>query len=223
MTDGRARPRAAPEEGDNAVWEITCRYAGRTRSGFSRKQTLDSDLRPGELECAVARAKQGDPVAFAYLYLRFADNIYGYTRSIVEDDHEAEDIVQQVFARLITAIRSYEPRGVPFSAWLLRIARNMAIDHLRRQRAVPTESGELSEDARETDGALALALRDSLAELPDGQREVVVLRHVAGLSHAEIADCLRRSEQSVHALHHRGRRTLMAGLTQREVAPAAAA
>lgn len=202
--------------------EITCRYAGRTRSGFSRKQTLDMDLRPGELECAIARAKQEDPAAFAYLYLRFADNVYGYARSIVADDHEAEDIVQQVFARLITAVRSYEPRGVPFSAWLLRITRNMAIDHTRRQRAIPTERDALGEDARETDGTLALALRDSLAELPEGQREVVVLRHVAGLSHAEIASRLERSEQAVHALHHRGRRTLMAGLVRREVAPAAA-
>lgn len=223
MTDGRAKaPRDLGGRGI-AVREITCRYAGRTRSGFSRKQTLDADLRPGELECAVARAREGDPAALAYLYLRFADNVYGFTRSIVADDHEAEDIVQQVFARMITAIRTYESRGVPFSAWLLRIARNMAIDHLRRQRAVPCEHTELDGDVREADTSLALALRDSLAELPDGQREVVVLRHVAGWSHAEIAARLERTEHSVHALHHRGRRTLMARLTQRDAAPAVAA
>ena len=204
------------------MWEITCRYAGRTRSGFSRKQSLDTDLRPGELECAIGRAREGDPAALAYLYLRFADNVYGFVRSMVADDHEAEDIVQQVFARMITAIRTYESRGIPFSAWLLRIARNMAIDHMRRQRPVPCDHTELEGELREADGTLALALRDSLAELPDGQREVVVLRHVAGWSHAEIAAQLERTEHSVHALHHRGRRTLMAGLIQREAAPAAA-
>ena len=203
--------------------DMTCRYDGRSRTGFSRKQTLDADLRPGELENAVALAREGDPAALAYLYLRFADNVYGYARSIVGDDHEAEDVVQQVFVRMITAIRSYESRGLPFSAWLLRIARNMAIDHLRRQRNIPTRHEELEGDSREPDGILSLALRDSLAELPQAQREVVVLRHVAGLSHAEIAARLERSEQSVHALHHRGRRALMAGLVHREVAPAAAA
>ena len=203
--------------------QITCRYAGRTRSGFSRRQTLDADLRPGELESAVARGREGDPAALAYLYLRFADNVYGFTRSIVADDHEAEDIVQQVFVRMITAIRTYESRGIPFSAWLLRIARNLAIDHVRRQRAVPCDHTAIEGDALESDVAIAPALRDALAELPDGQREVVVLRHVAGWSHAEIAARLERSEQSVHALHHRGRRALMAGLAHREVAPAAAA
>jgi RNA polymerase sigma-70 factor (ECF subfamily) len=93
---------------------------------------------------------------------------------------------------------------------------------MRRQRPVPCDHTELEGELREADSTLALALRDSLAELPDGQREVVVLRHVAGWSHAEIAARLERTEHSVHALHHRGRRTLMAGLIQREAAPAAA-
>lgn len=203
--------------------EITCRYAGRTRPGFSRKQTLDADLRPGELESAVEGAREGDPAALAYLYLRFADNVYGFTRSIVADEHEAEDIVQQVFARMITAVRTYESRGVPFSAWLLRIARNLAIDHLRRQRAVPCDHIELDGPVRESDATLGVSLRDALAELPEGQREVVVLRHVTGWSHAEIAERLDRTENSVHALHHRGRRALMAGLAARDVTPAAAA
>lgn len=203
--------------------EITRRYAGQAHSGFSRKQSLDGDIRPGELECAITRAKQNDPVALAYLYLRFADNVYGYARSLVGDEHEAEDIVQQVFARLITAIEAYEPRGVPFAAWLLRITRNMAIDHMRRRRAVPTDSDVLPDNAREDDAELAMALRDSLAELPDGQREVVVLRHVGGYSHAEIAARLQRTEQAVHALHHRGRRRLMEGLIQRNAVAAAAA
>ena len=78
---------------------------------------------------------------------------------------------------------------------------------------------EPRDDAR---GALALALRESFAELPDGQREVVVLRHVAGWSPAEIASRLGKTENSVHALHHRGRRALKASLTSRDAVPAAA-
>ena len=56
------------------------------------------------------------------LYLRYADNVYGYVCSIVRDEHEAEDVTQQVFAKLMTAIARYEPRSVPFSAWILRIS-----------------------------------------------------------------------------------------------------
>lgn len=202
--------------------DMARRYAGRTQVGFKRRVGFDTDHRPGELQRAVARAQAGDGAAIAYLYLRFADNVYGYARSLVVDDHEAEDIVQQVFARLITTIGSYQDRnGIPFSAWLLRITRNLAIDHLRRQRAVPCGEPIADGEPRpEAGDALALALRDSLAELPVGQREVVVLRHVAGWSAAEIAARLGKSENSVHALHHRGRKALQNGLVRREAAPA---
>lgn len=200
--------------------EITCRYAGRTHAGYSRKTTLDADVRPGELDDAISRAKEGDGRALSYLYLRFADNVYGYARSIVVDDHEAEDVAQQVFTRMITAIRRYESRGVPFSAWLMRITHNMAVDHVRRHRAIPCEDPSAGMEPRPDSGkALTLALREALAELPDGQREVVVLRHVAGLSPVEIAKQLDRTENAVHALHHRGRRALQAGLVRREAVP----
>ena len=203
--------------------EIDRRYAARACARFSRKTTLDADLRPGELDAAVSRAREGDPTALRYLYLRFADNVYGYARSIVGDEHEAEDVTQQVFARMITAIPRYESRGVPFSAWLLRIAHNMAIDHLRRQRAVPCEEPRVELHRADADEPLALTLRDALAELPPAQREVIVLRHVAGWSPAEIATRLQKTENAVHAMHHRGRRALQAALVRRDAAPAAAA
>ena len=68
------------------------------------------------------------------LYLRYSDNVYGYLRSIVRDDSEAEDLTQHVFMKLVTVIVKYNDRGVPFSGWLLRLARNVALDHLRRRR-----------------------------------------------------------------------------------------
>ena len=64
---------------------------------------------------AVARAKQGDREALRYLYVSYSHNIYGYVRSIVRDDHEAEDVTQHVFAKLMTALGKYDERGVPFS------------------------------------------------------------------------------------------------------------
>jgi RNA polymerase sigma-70 factor (ECF subfamily) len=192
---------------------------------FRGKRTLDTERRPGEVSRAVARAKQGDRQAIRFLYLRYADNIFGYARSIVRNDHDAEDIVQQVFTRMLTAIGNYEERSVPFSAWLLRIAHNMAIDHIRRRTPMCDEP-ELAVDnetpAHES-GDLRAALRQCLAELPEPQREIVVLRHVAGLSPREIAERLGRSEDSVHGLHHRGRRALQAALVQAGATPVTAA
>jgi len=74
----------------------------------------------------------------AGLYLRYRDDVRRYVSGIVGDYHEAEDVTQTVFLKLMTASDSYEPRGVPFSAWLLRVARNAAIDVLRARRALPT-------------------------------------------------------------------------------------
>mgnify|MGYP001235209770 CR=1 FL=1 len=173
----------------------------------------------------MTKAKQGDRQAIRFLYLRYADNVYGYARSIVRNDHDAEDIVQQVFTRMLTAIRSYEDRSVPFSAWLLRIAHNMSIDHLRRRSTVCEEPATMA--ATETPAVethhLRNAIRDALSELPEPQREIVVLRHVAGLSPREIADRLGRSEDSVHGLHHRGRRSLKLALARAGAVPATAA
>ena len=89
-----------------------------------------------ELSRVIARAKQGDSNAIHWLYVNYSDNVYGYARSILRDEHEAEDIRQQVFARLITSIGRYQERSVPFSAWLLRVTHNLAIDHLRRRRPI---------------------------------------------------------------------------------------
>jgi RNA polymerase sigma-70 factor (ECF subfamily) len=195
------------------------RYAGLAGGRFHRKAGFDQDLRPGELAGAVARAKQGDRDALRYIYLRFADNVYGYVRSIVRDEHEAEDITQQVFARLITALKSYEQRSVPFSAWLLRIAHNMSIDHLRR-RVTLCEEPDVSE-GRTDDRSheLSMALREALETLPDVQRRVLIMRHWFGCSPGEIAAALDRSEDSIHGLHHRGRRALREALADVDAAP----
>jgi RNA polymerase sigma-70 factor (ECF subfamily) len=168
---------------------------------------------------AVARAKEGDDEALRFLYVTYSHNIYGYVRSIVRDDHEAEDVTQHVFAKLMTTLGKYDDRGVPFFAWLIRMARNVAIDHLRANRLTPTEtvldpasSAGMDLDSGET-------VRAALAALPDEQREVVVLRHIVGLTPAEIATRMGRTESSIHGLHHRGRRAFQRTLTQLDSTP----
>jgi RNA polymerase sigma-70 factor (ECF subfamily) len=173
---------------------------------------------------AVRRAQAGDREALGFLYARYADNIYGYVRSIVHDHHEAEDVTQHVFAKLMRVIDKYEERDVPFLAWMFRVARNVAVDHLRQQRLVPVEEVRPTETTfKDTPEAGRLGdLKDALATLPKDQREVLVLRHVAGLSPTEIAWRTGKTEGSIHGLHHRGRRALTAELSARGAAPATA-
>jgi RNA polymerase sigma-70 factor (ECF subfamily) len=169
---------------------------------------------------AIARAKAGDQEAFRFLYLRYVDNVYGYVRSIVRDDHEAEDVTQHVFTKLLTTLPKYQQREVPFAAWILRVSRNVAVDHMRARRAVPCEEvRELEPQHESTSEDSSLALREALASLPDDQREVIVLRHVVGLTPGEIAGRLGKTEPSIHGLHHRGRGALRAVLTERDCAP----
>lgn len=169
---------------------------------------------------AVAAAKQGDQEALHFLYVRYAPELQRYVNSFVKDLHEAEDIVQSVFAKLITAIRRYEQTEVPFAAWIMRVARNAALDHLRSRRAIPTEEVRVeAADVTQTGVERGRDLRQALDRLPADQREVLVLRHIVGLSPVEIATALGKSESSVHGLHHRGRRSLRSCLTELGAVP----
>jgi RNA polymerase sigma-70 factor, ECF subfamily len=195
---------------------------------FLIRRTLDeeSDADRRRLRRAIARARSGDGEALRHIYERYADNVFSYVRTILRDDYEAEDVTQHVFTKLMTRIESYEERSVPFTAWLLRIARNCAIDHMRGQRTVYCEevpttvegSGddEVAADQRDVIG-------DALGSLPQSQRNVVVLRHVIGLSPREIARRMGKSEGAIHTLHHRARRALKTELLRRHTAPVAMA
>jgi RNA polymerase sigma-70 factor (ECF subfamily) len=179
---------------------------------FRRRRKLDDSPRAEELVlAAVSRAREGDDDALRYLYLCYADNVYGYVCSIVRDEYEAEDVTQQIFAKLMTALGRYEPRLVPFSAWILRVAHNAAIDHVRARRAVPLAEVH-PPDAAGDDGAGSRErfadLRLALSALPEEQRDVIVLRFLVGLTPREVAERIGRSEDAVHGLQHRGRRRL---------------
>jgi RNA polymerase sigma-70 factor, ECF subfamily len=170
---------------------------------------------------AIAAAKRGEWDAIHYLYVRYADDVLAYVRSIVGDHHAAEDITQSVFAKLIGAIQRYEERGaIPFAGWIMRVARNAALDHLRARRQIPVEEVRTSDPGDEgREFEQRQCLKEALASLPEDQREVLVLRHVLGLSPPEIAERLERTESSVHGLHHRGRAALRAALIELEAAP----
>lgn len=192
----------------------------RETIGFRSRTTLDdSPSTARQIRLAVARAKEGDREAVRFLYVTYSNNVYGFVRSIVRDDHEAEDVTQQVFAKLMTAIIKYDDRGIPFVAWLLRLSRNLAIDHLRANRLMPVEEVMDSNQSDPVDIERPEAVRAALRSLPVEQREVVILRHVIGYSPVEIARYLGKSESSVHGLHHRGRRALQRELSRLDSTP----
>jgi RNA polymerase sigma-70 factor, ECF subfamily len=193
--------------------------------GLRARTTLDESpeaLR--QVRLAIARAKEGDREALRWLYVHYSDNVYGYVRSILRDEREAEDLTQHVFLKLMTVICKYDDRGLPFSAWLLRLARNAALDHLRRRRATPAEEVH-GADAHDDQGAQDMArdLQTALDALPEEQRTVVVMRHLVGLTPPEIAEHMGRTESSIHGLHHRGRRALQQELRRLEAVPSTAA
>ncbi len=189
---------------------------GQKRTGPDRDSRL--------VQQAVARAQAGDHEGLHFLYVRFAPDVQRYVNSVVHDHHEAEDITQNVFAKLMTAIGKYQRREVPFAAWILRVARNAALDHMRARRAIPAEEVRVA-DIGQAQMSIDRGhdLRHALEQLPDDQREVLVLRHIVGLTPIEIATTIGKTESSVHGLHHRGRRTLQANLVALGAEPVVAA
>src|SRR3954447_21347814 len=149
--------------------------ATAARSGYRRRRQL---VHPPDAVALVAaatdRARDGDEDALRLLYLLYADNVFGYVLSIIHDEHDAEDITSEVFARLPRALTRYRVSATPFVAWLLRVARNAALDHLRAQRSFPLAEvpahgrAELHAYERLDD------LRAALESLPADQRHVMV-------------------------------------------------
>jgi RNA polymerase sigma-70 factor (ECF subfamily) len=169
---------------------------------------------------AVARAKEGDRSALQVLYIRYAGEVHRCVNSIVDDHHEAEDITQGVFLKLTRIIGSYEQRDIPFAAWLRRVARNAAVDSLRAKRPMPVHELRITEQSPDDLRSERVRdLRQALERLPYEQREVLILRHLAGLSPPEIAEMLGKTEPAIHGLHHRARTAFKDALRELEAMP----
>ena len=157
----------------------------------------------------VHRAQEGDKEAFSQLYENHFDKIYRYMALKVGNKTEAEDMTQQVFLNALRSLSSFKWRGPPFSAWLFRIAHNLVVDHLRKERKGATVS--LNEVPVSGDNNLQLVVESRLEmqqlisatkRLTEAQREVISLRFAGELSVAEVAKVMGRSEGAVKALQH---------------------
>jgi len=165
----------------------------------------------------VARACGGDGRAFGRLYDEYADRVYAFVRARTESVQDAEDLTATVFLKAWERIDSYDDRGLRFSAWLFRIARNALVDEYRRAGRQPrlVEGSEsLPEPAAEGPEMRVIAaadtqrLRRAVRELTDEQASVIALRFWWDLSLKETAEALDKNENSVKALQHRAVRAL---------------
>jgi RNA polymerase sigma-70 factor, ECF subfamily len=162
----------------------------------------------------LARAARTDPEAFGLLYERHRLAVYRYLRTRTRSEDDAGELTAVVFERALIAIPRYRPTGGGISAWLIRIARNAAVDAGRRVIAVPL--AEDVPDGRGSNGpeehVLAGEANSSLVaavnNLPPVQREAIALRYAAGLTARQIGGVLGKSDQATQKLLSRALATI---------------
>ncbi len=168
------------------------------------KRLSDSEL--------VELAKGGDKDGFGELYERYLEKIYNYVFYRTGNHHDAEDLAARVFFRAMAHIETYSERGVPFQAWLYRIAHNLVANWHRdsgRRKIIPLDEfvatsvrshapDRYAEDKQEREALLAAVRR-----LPEERQQLLLLKFIDGLSNAEIGAIMDRTEGAVKSLYHR--------------------
>jgi RNA polymerase sigma-70 factor (ECF subfamily) len=180
----------------------------------------------------IRQVLQGNTAMFELLMRRYNERVYRAARAIVRDEQEAEDVMQQAYVNAFTHLRQFNG-SAQFSTWLTRIAINEALARVRRRGRFETFDDELSNgepfmsshpsenpERQAFTGELRELLERSIDTLPDGMREVFVLREVEGLSTSEVAECLGVSEDVVKTRLSRGRAALRRVLFERTGATA---
>ena len=176
----------------------------------------------GEEVSLVQAAQRLEPEAWNELYNQYYPRIYAFLLTRLRDAMQAEDLAADVFISALRAIRSYEERGLGFSAWLFRVAQNRLTDHLRRSRLRASDnlddwSERLSDDDA-VSGASARAdrmdVQRALDRLTVDQRQVIHLRFLDGMTSQEVASVLGKSEASVKITQHRALRAMKQLLSQ---------
>lgn len=177
----------------------------------------ESEADRARLIALVELARQGDTEAFGLLYDHYNGAVYRFLYYRTRSQALAEDLTSETFFRALRSMTGFRWQGKDFGAWLMTIARNLATDHFKAGRTrleLTTEDMGLHDDAAEGPESEVLAgitneiLLKSLSQLPDEQRDCVVMRFLQGMSIAETAAVLGRSEGAVKQLQLRGVRNL---------------
>ena len=172
---------------------------------------LSRGISSDELARLVERGKQGNREALEELYLIHFDRIYSYLHMSVGNRHDAEDLTTQVFVKMLESIGKFRWRSAPFSAWLFRIAHNLAMDHFRANKRWQPEEEVPEPDPGDGSAAEEEALeaigRQSMLELIEKlsheQQQVLTLKFVFNFSNAEAATILGKTEGAIKSLQHR--------------------
>ena len=187
-----------------------------------REPARDSPEHVREL---VARGQEGDRDALEELYLIHFDRIYSYLHVSVGNRHDAEDLTTQTFLKMLEKIGSFKWQSAPFSAWLFRIAHNLAMDHFRARRRWQPEE-EVPEPPGEEEPSAELAAmqtigRESMLKLIERlspeQQQVLTLKFVFNLPNAEVGAILDKTEGAIKSLQHRALVSLQKQIARQEV------
>lgn len=171
------------------------------------------------------RAKE-EREAFEALYSKYLRKVYTYVYYRVGNVDDAEDITESVFLHALVHLERYQDRGIPFSAWLLRIAHNLVANWHRngkRRRMLNLEGAEpLHDPSPSPDEKMEReeeveALRAALRELPEERQQALILRYAEGLKHKEIGEIMGKSTGAVKVLVHRSLISLHRSLSGKEV------
>ena len=167
------------------------------------------------------RFAAGDGAAARVLTLRLTPRVFAHALRLLGDRAEAEDVAQEAMLRLWRIAPDWREGEAKVTTWLYRVTANLATDRLRKRRGVALDAVPEPEDDRPSavegmqDAARAAALQAALADLPERQRQAVVLRHIEGLGNPEIAGIMDISAEAVESLIARGKRALSAALSGR--------
>jgi RNA polymerase sigma-70 factor (ECF subfamily) len=222
---GRSAAPAARENARENVRENVREKTGRGETGRGDGQKTDREL--------VEEAQRGSHAAFEVLVRRYSERAYRVAYRVVRDPEMAQDILQEALIKAYRSLRGFEFRSA-FYTWLYRIVVNLALDRRRRERGDHVEWED--EVARQTDPRAQLPpasdpeldtaraqvlglVAEGIKQLPDGQREVLLLREVEGLSYEEIAATMRISKGTVMSRLHYARRKMMVFLREQGVDP----
>jgi RNA polymerase sigma-70 factor, ECF subfamily len=172
----------------------------------------------------VQRAKEKRE-AFDALYEKYLKKVYTYVYYRVGNVEDAEDITESVFLHALIHLERYEDRGIPFSAWLLRIAHNLTANWYRnssRRRQVGLESAESLHDTSLTPEEVVerkeniQELKRVLENLPEERQQALILRYAEGMRHKEIGEIMGKSAGAIKVLVHRSLISLHRGLSEKE-------
>jgi RNA polymerase sigma-70 factor (ECF subfamily) len=172
-------------------------------------------------EAQLVLQAQNDPTAFGVLYERYIDRVYAYIYHRVGNAQDTEDLTARTFYRALDKLHTYEDRGLPFSAWLFRIAHNLVAnwhrDHSRRNFLsldrlwFQSKEGDTPEEKVEEEERHE-ALWDAINELPDDRRNLLLYKFSSRLSNLEIGEMMNKSESAIKSLYFRTLATLRSEL-----------